>query len=330
VGFTGRAFLGASGIAMIIQVIGCGTGPNPASLAPVPASAPEAFPLIVTLRSGVTGGSPIQRGTISIGTDTLPISPGDIVFGSVSTGDHVLVAADGGYMPRQTLLRTADAALTVKLWPLINGLGVTFVRQIIYDELEHESFRLLRPRAAVYVRPDPAISGDRKAMSALGAAAALLNAVGSIPFVVTTSPPAGALLATVGIQPGKVPDGNAASTSWTFDSDYYMTGAEVSFRDVAAARAAPLVAHELGHVRGLCHVDDPDALMNHIVRATAFLPKEIVCIRMADIRLAGQVAPDDDSAVIASAERGGAPREGEGGVRTRTFVGCNLALPGGL
>jgi hypothetical protein len=319
-GFTGRALMGTSGIVAILQTIECGG----ASPTPTPSPTSATFPLTVTLRSGVTGGSPIESGTISIGADTLPIAPGDIVFGSVSREDHVRVVAHGGYVPRDTILRNTDAALTVRLWPLINGLGVTFLRQIIYGELEHESSRLLRPRAEVYVVPDETVAGDSKAMSSLRAAAAMLDAVGSLPFVVTTNPPAGAVVAKVGINPGQLPEGDAAITSATFSAgDCYLTSAETSFRDLSAARYAPLAVHELGHVRGLYHVDDPDALMNHIVRATRFLPKEVVCIRMADIRLAGQTAPDDDSAVVVTAEREAVAGEGEE-VRTKRFVGCRM------
>jgi hypothetical protein len=218
--------------------------------------------------------------------------PAAIAPAAPAIGAQVTVLAPG-YLPREA----AFDGSPFYLWPQEEG----YVRQIAYSV----TGRLLRWEAPGFgvtmLADDPdgvAALEDARAEIAAAAGLAVARAEGATVTIVVN--PADPEFAAAQV--------NAVTRLRL--RGYAVVGAEITFRAAEAiSGAAPfrrgnLLLHELGHVIGLGHVADPDAVMQTFSnsRDRRFSAREQVTLRMMyRWRRPGNAPPDRDPSVAGAA-----------------------------
>jgi hypothetical protein len=202
-----------------------------------------------------------------------------------------------GYLSRQT--RMGDGRVT--LWPVGPGHDADYVRAIIYRSSaaggakgsgpEQPLERLAATRAVLL--PSRELVRDAEAMAALRESVALLNEVtaGSVTFSVG-GPTAGAAVFVLEVDPAL----KWIAATYKDVRGGGIAGGRIAFATLAAARRAPVAAHELGHVLGLQHSASRQDLMFFEAHdgAASFTAEERLTIRLLLQRLPGNRYPDND------------------------------------
>jgi hypothetical protein len=282
---------------LLAGLCGCGGSSSPTASAPVDRG--------VTVVSGGTGrpvaGATVRSGVLAAATDaegrgTLPLS--DL--------DRLEIDA-AGFLPRTTLFR-GDPVFP--LWPLRADAGEDFVLELVYNHLVSDG-SVTRPVSPVVLVLSGEIRNDPAAAAAEERAAALASAAtgGVIPFSTGASAPQGSVAIAVSVDSTDpflaANPSYGAVTRVTFPG-HRITSGSTTYRGLAEARAASLVAHETGHILGLGHPSQAGLMsVDSIARYSDFTAAERLEVRLMQLRPPGNRPPDDDSGV-ASASRGSA------------------------
>jgi hypothetical protein len=221
-----------------------------------------------------------------------------------------IVAPD--MLERRTLIR--DVATTVfTLWPRTSSTGVDedFTRELVYtggDAALGPLRRWRRGTTRVVVVPSEELRGSDAAMSAHQDAVDRINAAtsGQVAYVLGEAVPAGGGYVETRIG-GEADElcrtSNVLAFAQTYTNDGEIVRGVVAYCDPKAARNA-VVAHELGHTFGLQHSPEKGDLMYRFFNghgAVEFGARESLEMRLMLQRPSGNVFPDDDRAVGASA-----------------------------
>jgi hypothetical protein len=215
-----------------------------------------------------------------------------------------------GFLDRQTLARTGETRLS--LWPDTTTLPGAYTQSLVYTEYDGSlaPLRRLPSRVkTVAVVPAADLQADGAAIDALHQAVEALNR-GSVPAGVTyVVGGTGDLRVPVKTDPAAT---NCTTNNWLAFTDIWLgTGgdinrAEVTFCSEAAAQAAGIGAHELGHTFGLRHSSRHNDLMEMYAypgRSRVPTEQESLVMRLMMQRRSGTTWPDNDRNVQAAAVR---------------------------
>jgi hypothetical protein len=210
-------------------------------------------------------------------------------------------ASSPAYLLRETVLRLEDASV-LTLWPRHSptGLDEAATRQIVYTDASGGApggLALRRlPTSRVSIVPSAAILSDPAARAVLSDGAATLSAAsgGEVQFVVEDAAGPG-ILVRVAVDPADPAMGHHSALTYRSVEAGQITGARVVFASLAVARSSGIVTHELGHVFGLEHSQDPRDLMYPMVAVSKRLSgREALAIDLMLKRRPGNRFPDND------------------------------------
>jgi hypothetical protein len=210
---------------------------------------------------------------------------------------------------RQTLLR-GPAAVSWTLWPRTTpeGIDEDYTHQVAYgwNDGNGPLFRL--SSAVVALVPSEEFRNDPETMAAHLIAAAEVNAAtgGAVRYLVTSDPPAGAIVVNTSFDSN---DEDCGERTLAFTSirlrNNEITSARIVYCNRGSARSSTMT-HEAGHTFGLSHSPDADEIMHGTRfnrRAEGFGPRESLIMRLMLQRRGGNRFPDNDRSAAAAGER---------------------------
>jgi hypothetical protein len=204
-----------------------------------------------------------------------------------------------GFRVRETRVRGG----ALSLFPVGPGYDDTFVDELLFGWVDLPFLK--RVAAPVYLR---LAAGARGARDVIEEAAAIVSrslSNGEADYRVLDSPPAGATVFDVSVDPGAVAPGYDAYTTISLQGGR-ITGGTITFARLSAATALPLAIHEVGHTFGLWHITSAGLMRENVPSLTDFTSREKTVARLGwkrSAESAGEVAPDNDAAVVGSRRR---------------------------
>ena len=302
----------------LLWVSACGgnnSTPPTTVTTPRPGPAPNAMVAGTTLRiaTGETGEG-IDGAVVTVAGRSYTSSGGLVTLAETAPlrSEVTIVAPD--MLERRTLLR--DVATTLfTLWPRTSPTGIDeeFTQALVYSRTEGSGplRRLPRGTARVVVVPSEDLRGNNEAMTAHQEAVDRVTAAtgGQVAYVLGSAiPSTGPYVETRigGSDDELCRETNVLAFAQTFTRNGEIVRGVVAYCDPKAARNA-VVGHELGHTFGLQHSPEKGELMYRFFNghgAVEFSARESLEMRLMLQRLAGNVFPDDDRAVAASARAG--------------------------
>jgi hypothetical protein len=272
---------------------GGSTAPNPI---PSGNSGPAAgAPAVLTVTSGSTG-APVGGAQVTAGGVTRPTNAsGQVNIDRISSGDTVTVETGDSYLRR--LSRFTPSAPTFSLWPVQPGADSTFVRELVYSLT---SDTLIRPTSGVYLILSAEMQQDRAVREFQEYSASLVNRAsgGAIPFVVTGSAPAGAVVFNLSIDPS-LSAGTAASTRYNLNGSR-ITGGTIRYKTREYALDAAVAPHEMGHAYGMGHPTQLGMMHATTYDYSDFTGAESLEMHLMVLRQPGNLYPDNDTSVTAA------------------------------
>jgi hypothetical protein len=262
------------------------------------------------IEAGETGGG-VDGAVVTVAGRSYTSVAGRVALAETAPlrSEVTIVAPD--MLERRTLLR--DAATTLfTLWPRTSPTGIDeeFTRTLVYSRAEGSGplLRLRRGTARVVVVPSEELRANDAAMGAHRDAVDRITAAtgGQVAYVLGGAvPPTGVYVETRigGSDDGLCSEANVLAFAQAFTGGGEIVRGLVIYCDPKAARNA-VVGHELGHTFGLQHSPEKGELMYRYFNghgAVEFSARESLEMKLMLQRLAGNVFPDDDRAVAASA-----------------------------
>jgi len=296
------------GFPLLLFVAACGdsgggavTTPTPAVSAATTVPASD-FPSGSSLRvvSGETG-APVVGAEVRIG-GTMLTSDADgrvTLTSNFSTGALVDITADG-FLVRQTLLRNGFEPI-FRLIPTESPTGITpdFITEVMYHDSTAATRAMIRIQpgtAMAYVAPTEQIRNDPRAMETIRNAVATINTIlrGEVVFEVTASPPEGAVVFGLLIDPNEL-GGTVIGQARRDFSGWNIVGGTVIYDSIETVRTSA-TDHELGHMLGLGHSASIADVMFPFQRRNVetYAPRERLGIRLIMSRPAFNREPDND------------------------------------
>jgi hypothetical protein len=256
---------------------------------------------ILTVRSG-EDQRPVAGATVTIGgRSSVTDSVGHVTLAAPVAVETPVEIAAPSFLLRQTLLRTRSEVFT--LWPDRPGFDATFTREMFYAEFSVAG-TLIRPTTPITVVP-PAALREAAVVDAARNAAALVTAAngGAVPYTVADLPAQGSVTVDLALDPSDpyfAANPGSVGHADVQTVDNRVTSARVVLEDVASARLARVIAHELGHTFGAGHPSQRGLMNVAIPDLQDFSDAEKLAFHMSAQRRPGNAFPDDDRAVRAS------------------------------
>ena len=269
----------------------CGGASAPS--APTPGGATGSQTL--TAVSGETGGPVAGVRVVAAGVSYTTNAAGQVAVPAVLTAEATVDFEGTGFLKRETTLARGPQ---FSLWPTqAQGATEDWTRQVLHGTFGTSSMLRPDPQLRQYtIIPDAAMAADAGAMAALERAAAMWNAAtGSTGFAMRVGSGApvngfGVVVATID---STSPTSGGAAPLGTGRA---LSGGTITFRSLAVARLANLVAHELGHMFGVGHSPDSIDIMFSASPAADLSPREAMTVRLMLQRRPGKVWPDNERA----------------------------------
>jgi len=308
-----RRLMAVVGMTALFGCGGGGSSPTAASSPPptVATPPPSGWPVgtKVELVDGETG-APVE-GAVIVAGSSMPA--GSALASAAAVGATVDVTV-GGYLPRQTLVRTGEARLL--LWPDSAALPGDYTRSLVYtagvDDQGAPSLGPLR-RLATRVRTvaivlsadlqgdSAAVAAHRETVNGINEMTAPLGVLYQLGGTADFSVPAA-------VDPSASTCANdrlvrAFASTWLSNSGE-ISRAEITYCGYSVAETTGTISHEVGHTLGFRHSFDPhDMMYPYDVSASAIAPtaRESRTFALMRARRSGTGWPDNDRASIAAA-----------------------------
>ena len=262
-------------------------------------------------------GAAVTLGGRGYSTD----ASGRVVLGDAAAPGTPIDAIAAGFLDRQTLVRE-EPDIRFTLWPTHGGGRLTpeLTQALVYTPSGCPYTagargvplrRLRRSATRVTLVPGAELVNDAEIRRVHETAIAVMNRIAGGAMRYTFDPPAGD---AVRLDLVLLPDHAAcetptlAVTNVGFGPGGDIFSATIAYCTVRDARNLATVTHELGHTFGLNHSPDRDDLMycTSASRAVAPSPREELLMSLLMQRRSGNVFPDNDRTVTASAGPGSA------------------------
>ncbi len=314
-----RATRGTVAVVLCLGLTGCGGSDRSSPQSPTRAAtpAPQAVTAGTTL-SVVSGEDygPVDGATVILhGREYTTDGAGHVVLAEdVPYGGFVGIVATG-FLGRQTVV-SPDGNTRFVLWPreTANGMSEEFTAQLVYtfgwsEEPEHGTSSLERipeGMTQVFVWISEEILQDDRAARVHESAIDEMNAAleGRAIYILTATQPTGGVTFEVGLDPGGSCAPNVLGYfSANGNARGEITGGEIGYCGLDAARLSIVVTHELGHSIGLQHTYAWEELMSRYFSRysiNGFSEREALAMRLLFERPAGNRFPDTDREVSAA------------------------------
>lgn len=246
-------------LAGCLTLAGCGKDSTTApSASATPTPTPTATPAgstvaTLTFTSTVTGNPVAGARAIVAGTSYTANEAGTITLTAPAAPAATLDVSAAGFLDRVTLV---GFATTVTLWQLPTGADVNFVRQLVYNRPGTPEV-LWRPnQGTLSLVLTGELASDPNVRTAHILAAAMVTAMTESRVRLQLGDSAGTA-GTVTLLVNAANPGTA--TTYLNQSGGAILGGRIEYTNMATARNARAVAHELGHLLGFGHA--PSGLM---------------------------------------------------------------------
>lgn len=269
----------------------CCGGESPSSPTSTPLA--QATSTTLTVVSG-EGGAAVSGAKVNVDGQAYTTKNNGTVVVSGSLGS---IYIDGGndFLKRETRY---SGASRFDLWPITDGIGKAYLREIVYSEEWNPGARLIRlVSSKVSVVLPPSWRKDQRIVEAHRRAISILNAAqGGVRFRLDTEETAHDIRIDCVLDTTR--EGGAAFASRDF-SRYTIVGGRIVYTWYGYARNPSLITHELGHFFGLGHSIDKRDIMAGSWGKHDFTQKEKRTMRMMLKRPPGNAFPDTDSGGLA-------------------------------